>query len=57
MPTAIEAVAGVELGAGPPLVELVVERLGQPEWHSLRLFGSGRHPTGFAAGVETGHGY
>jgi hypothetical protein len=57
MPTASEAVAGVELGASPPSVELVAECPGQPEWHSLRLFGSGRHPSGFDAGVETGHGF
>jgi hypothetical protein len=23
-----------------------------PEWHSLRLFGSGRHPAGFEMGSE-----
>jgi hypothetical protein len=28
-------------------------RSGTPEWHSLRLFGRGRHPGAFTAGAET----
>jgi hypothetical protein len=38
-------------------VDLVPEYAGQPEWHSLRLFGGGRHPKAFDAGVETGRGF
>jgi hypothetical protein len=57
MPTASEAVAGGDWGAGDPSVELIPEPVGQPEWHSLRLFGAGRHPGAFDAGVETGHGF
>jgi hypothetical protein len=57
MPTAIEAVAGGDWGASPASADLVPERAGQPEWHSLRLFGGGRHPGAFDAGVETGYGF
>ena len=28
------------------------ERCDTPEWHRLRLFGSGRHPGAFVAGSE-----
>jgi hypothetical protein len=57
MPTAIEAVAGGDWGVSPASMDLVPERAGQPEWHSLRLFGGGRHRGVFDAGVETDHGF
>jgi hypothetical protein len=57
MPTAIEAVAGGDWGESPASVDLAPVRAGQPEWHSLRLFGGGRHPGAFDAGVETGYGF
>lgn len=31
----------------------IPQRSDEPEWHDLRLFGRGRHPRVFAAGVET----
>ena len=53
MPTATEALVGGDSVVSPPLVEAILERFADPEWHSLRLFGRGRHPRAFAAGVET----
>lgn len=53
MPTATEASVGGDSVVGPPLEGAILERLADPEWHSLRLFGRGRHPHAFAAGVET----
>jgi hypothetical protein len=55
MPTAIDAVAGGDWGTSIPAVEPMPERGAHPEWHSLRLFGGGRHRGAFAGGVETGH--
>jgi hypothetical protein len=36
-----------------PSVETPPERTDNPEWHSLRLFGRGRHAGAFLAGAET----
>ena len=55
MPTAIDAVAGGDWGTSIPAVEPMPEPGAHPEWHSLRLFGGGRHRGAFAGGVETGH--
>jgi hypothetical protein len=46
-------VVGGDSVVSPPLEEAILERFADPEWHSLRLFGRGRHPHAFAAGVET----
>lgn len=35
-----------------PSVEVLPERVDNPEWHSLRLFGRGRRPGTFGAGAE-----
>ena len=53
MPTATEALVDGDAVVSPPLEEAILERLAEPEWHSLRLFGRGRHPHAFAAGVES----
>jgi hypothetical protein len=55
MPTAIEAVAGGDWGMSTPSLDPIPERVCDPEWHSLRLFGRGRRPGAFDAGVETCH--
>ena len=55
MPTAIDAVAGGDWGINVPSLDPIPERVGHPEWHSLRLFGGGRRPDAFDAGVETRH--
>ena len=51
MPTPLDGVVG-DWEVSTPL-EPVLERPHVPEWHSLRLFGRGRHPRTFAAGAET----
>lgn len=53
MPTAIEALVGGDQLVSAPLVEAIPERYLDPEWHTLRLFGCGRHPGTFDAGAET----
>ncbi len=43
-----------EMGAPDGLpVPVSPGRIRNPEWHSLRLFGHGRHPGAFHAGAET----
>ncbi|MFZ1996149.1 MAG: hypothetical protein WAU75_18705 [Solirubrobacteraceae bacterium] len=53
MPTATEGLVGGEWALSAPVVEAIPERCHDPEWHSLRLFGRGRHSGGFASGIET----
>ena len=53
MPAASEGLVGGDWTAGAPVVEALPERFHDPEWHCLRLFGRGRHPSGFSGGVET----
>jgi hypothetical protein len=53
MPTATEALVGGDRVVSAPLEEAILERYEDPEWHTLRLFGRGRHPHAFAAGVES----
>jgi len=55
MPTANEAVARGDWGMSTPSLDPIPERVCHPEWHSLRLFGRGRRPGAFDAGVETRH--
>jgi hypothetical protein len=52
MPTPTEGLVGCDWAVSPPLVEAIPKRSDDPEWHTLRLFGSGRHPGAFAAGAE-----
>ncbi len=52
MPTASESLAGGDWNVPAPSVEAIPERCGNPEWHSLRLFGRGRHSRAFDVGVE-----
>jgi hypothetical protein len=56
MPTATECSVGGGWNLSAPSAEPIPERGDNPEWHSLRLFGSGRHPGAFAAGAETRDG-
>ena len=35
-----------------PLTVKGADPVDVPKWHSLRLFGAGRHPRGFNAGAE-----
>ena len=56
MATAAETLVAGDWAASAPLVEAILERHSDPEWHRLRLFGRGRHPGAFAAGVETRDG-
>jgi hypothetical protein len=51
VPTATEGLTGSDWALSSPSVETVLERR-DPEWHTLRLFGRGRHPGAFAAGAE-----
>jgi hypothetical protein len=53
MLSAAEGLTGGDWAAGALLVEAVPERFHDPEWHTLRLFGRGRHPSGFNGGIET----
>jgi hypothetical protein len=52
MPTATEGLVGGVLALSGPLVD-APPQWRDPEWHTLRLFGRGRHPGAFAAGAET----
>ncbi len=56
MPIATEGLVGGDWTVGGPLVEAIPEPFRDPEWHSLRLFGRGRHRGVFAGGVETRDG-
>jgi hypothetical protein len=51
--SATDGLARGDWAVSVALAEGVLERYPDPEWHSLRLFGRGRHPGAFAAGVET----
>ena len=53
MPTATEGLVGGDWSLSPLLVQASAQRADDPEWHTLRLFGRGRHPRAFAAGAET----
>jgi hypothetical protein len=53
MLTAPEGLVGGDRAVCLPVADAIPEYRSEPEWHSLRLFGRGRHPGGFAAGVET----
>jgi hypothetical protein len=53
VPTATEGLVGGEWVVSVPVVEAIPEAGRDPEWHSLRLFGRGRHSGVFACGVET----
>jgi hypothetical protein len=52
VPTSTERLVGCDWAVSPPLVEAIPKRSDDPEWHTLRLFGRGRHPGVFAAGAE-----
>jgi hypothetical protein len=59
MATAADASAATAPSAVSPLLGVVPapaaswREFGRcPEWHSLRLFGRGRHPTGFEMGSD-----
>jgi hypothetical protein len=52
MPIATETLVAGDLTLGTPSLEAVPESCVSPEWHTLRLFGGGRHPGAFAAGAE-----
>ena len=53
MPTTTDGLGDGDCGAGAPLAEMMAERCADPEWHSLRLFGQGRHRDVFAGEFET----
>jgi hypothetical protein len=53
MLTATEALVGGDLTVSAPLIEAIPECFAETEWHRLRLFGRGRRPGVFDAGVET----
>lgn len=52
MLTATERLVGGEGAPSDPLVEALPKRADDPEWHTLRLFGRGRHPGTFGRGAE-----
>jgi hypothetical protein len=52
MSTATERLVGGDQVVGVPSIEAIVEPVISPEWHSLRLFGRGRHFGVFQAGAE-----
>lgn len=52
MPTEMEILVGGDWTVGESSVEAIPQSSDGPEWHRLRLFGRGRHPSGFDAGVE-----
>ena len=54
MLTATERSVRGELTVSVPVAEVAPERYASPDWHSLRLFGGGRHARAFADGVEMG---
>ena len=52
MPIAAEGLVAGEVKVTIPLEEVAApERFRAPEWHSLRLFGRGRHPGTFDGGA------
>jgi hypothetical protein len=52
MSTAAERLVGGDQVVSVPPVETLPQRCASPEWHSLRLFGRGRHMGAFHAGAE-----
>jgi hypothetical protein len=52
MTTATERLVGGDQVVSVPLMDAAPERALSPEWHSLRLFGRGRHMGAFQAGAE-----
>lgn len=52
MSTATERLVGGDPVVSVPLIEASVEPAISPEWHTLRLFGRGRHLGAFQAGAE-----
>ena len=52
MPTVTDALVAGEWTLDTPLVEGMAHVCVSPEWHSLRLFGGGRHRGTFASGAE-----
>jgi hypothetical protein len=52
MSTATERLVGGDPVVSVPLIEAIAEPAISPEWHTLRLFGSGRHLGAFLAGAE-----
>jgi hypothetical protein len=53
MSTAAERLINGDHVASVPTVETLPQCAVSPEWHSLRLFGLGRHMGAFHAGAET----
>jgi hypothetical protein len=53
MSTATERLVGGDPVVSVPVLEAAAEPVISPEWHSLRLFGRGRHLGAFRAGAET----
>jgi hypothetical protein len=53
MSTAPEGSVPGERVTSESAVEVVPPRRATPEWHSLRLFGRGRHAGVFVSGTET----
>jgi hypothetical protein len=52
MSTATERLVGGDPVVSVPAMEASAEPVISPEWHSLRLFGRGRHFGAFLAGAE-----
>jgi hypothetical protein len=52
MPTFTDALVAGERTMDTPLAEVMSDVCVSPEWHSLRLFGGGRHRGTFASGAE-----
>jgi hypothetical protein len=52
MTTATERLVGGDQVVSVPTMDAAPERALSPEWHSLRLFGRGRHMGAFQAGAE-----
>lgn len=50
---AAESLACGDATLSTPSVDVLPLRRDAPEWHTLRLFGRGRHSGAFRAGVET----
>ena len=53
MTTATEGLARGDWMGNAASAQAAPKRPDEPEWHNLRLFGRGRDPRAFAAGVET----
>jgi hypothetical protein len=52
MSTATERLVDGDPVVSVPSIDAAPESLVSPEWHSLRLFGRGRHFGAFQAGAE-----